>query len=112
MSSEPTQGDNEGCLIKPRRLNQDMGRPLAGASDGGSTDSRRDAPSLLRSDCDEVRLNAADDRVAVEHLAARMGKEAQRKGFGALPKGDSMAAHLKHGWIGPLSVRPESNLIS
>jgi hypothetical protein len=61
---------------------------------------------------DEVRLNAADAHFAVERLAGRMGKDAQKKGFGALPNGDSMAANLEHGWIGPLSVRPESGLIS
>jgi hypothetical protein len=93
LSSEPTQGQNEGCLIKPRSRNPEIAR-------------------LMRSDCDEVRLNAVGDHPAVENLAGRMGKDAQKYGFGALPSGDSMAANLEHGWIGRLSVRPESGLIS
>ena len=91
LSSEPNQGHNEGCLIKPRSRNQDIAR-------------------LMRDDYDEVRLNAAGGDPAVENLAGRTGKDAQK--FGALPSGDSMAANLKHGWIGRLSVRPESGLIS
>lgn len=72
MSSELTQGDNEGCLTKPRGLNQGMGRPLAG----------------------------------------RMEQDAQKKGLGSLPNGNSLAASLDRGWIGPQSVRPEPSLIS
>jgi hypothetical protein len=112
LSNGPIQAHNEGCLIKPRGLDRDMARPRAGDRDGASTGSRRDARNFLRDDYDEVRLNAADDRFAVEQLAGRMGKDAQKYGFGALPNDDSMAANLEHGWIGPLSVRPESSLIS
>lgn len=93
LSSEPIQGHNEGCLIKPRSRNPDFAR-------------------LMRDDYDEVRLNAAGGDPAVENLAGRTGKDAQKYGFGALPSGDSMAANLEHGWIGRLSVRTESGLIS
>jgi hypothetical protein len=47
LSSEPTQGDNESCLIKPRGLNQDMARPQAGDRDGVS-DVRQDARNFMR----------------------------------------------------------------
>lgn len=111
LSNESNQGHSEGCRIKPRGLNQDMTRPLAGDRDGASH-SRRDARNFMRDDYDEMHLNAAADRPAVERLAGRMGKDAQKHGFGALPSGDSMAANLEHGWIGPMSVLPESGLIS
>jgi hypothetical protein len=81
LSSEPNQGHNEGCLIKPRSRNPDMAR-------------------LMRDDYDEVRLNAAGGDPAVANLAGRMEKDAQKYGFGALPSSDSMAANLEHGWIG------------
>lgn len=59
LSSEPIQGHNEGCLIKPRRRDPDFAR-------------------LMRDDYDEVRLNAAGGDPAVENLAGRMGKDSGR----------------------------------
>jgi hypothetical protein len=100
LSSEPTQGDAEGCLIKSGDCNQDM------AGDRDSASIGLDARNFKRNDCDEIHLNATNGRFAVAHAAGRMGKAAQRKRFESLPVGDSIAANLKHGRTGPLSARP------
>jgi hypothetical protein len=90
LSSEPTQGHNEGCLIKPRGRNPDIAR-------------------LMRDDYDEVRLNAAGGDPAVENLAGRTGKDAQKYGFVAERRfdGSEPGARLDR----RLSVRPASGLI-
>lgn len=93
LSSEPTQGQNEGCLIKPRSRNPDIAW-------------------LMRSDYDEVRLSAAGDHPAVENPAGRTGKDARTEVWvrGVAERrfdGSEPGARLDRASVGPARVRSD-----
>lgn len=86
MDGTLAERDAEGYLIEPGDWNEEIAATLAHEEALTLDDDHWDVIRFMRAYYDEHQV-AADARFVIKHLAARYGREAQKKLFALFPYG-------------------------